>query len=359
MKFSEHITSFITRLVLLFVWGVLIIFFLYSPRLSNVLFQPAQTINIFIFPRVLDARVLTDFEQETGIKVHVSYYENNDELLVKIRQTQGEGYDLIFPSDYLVDTLRQEGLLQRLDKTKLDFFDDIHPALLHHYFDPNNEYSIPYFWGLAGIGIDKKFFHGKSLPSSWAALFNEQQIYYTVGMVNNAREAVLLAAFYLFGAIDNLSAMQLARVQELLLKQKKWVQAYTDLAPDYLLQTGSCPVAQAISSDILQLAKADPSFAFVIPQEGTFMIIDAAAIPIKSQKAHLVYKLLNYLYKPEVLLYHVNKFALFPPLVKGRLQQTQEAHIFNSIQHLTKIEFFRNVLSEKTVQELWLKLKAS
>lgn len=355
---QAYLSSLMARGAIVAFWLVIIVTFLFFPKLMSLL-RPTNSINIFTFPRVIDVQVLSEFEEQTGIKVYVSYFENNDELLVKMRQTKGEGYDLIIPSDYVVDILRQEGLLQILDKNQLDFIQYLKPELLNKYYDPKSEYSLPYFWGMYGIGIDKKFFQEKPLPVSWQAIFDEQSIFYRIGMINNAREAVLLAAFYLFGSIDDLDSLKLAQIQQLLIKQKKWVQTYTDLAPDYLLLSGSCPVVASLNNEIWQARHADPSLDFVVPQEGTFIVVDTVAIPAKSSKATLVYKLLNYLYKPDVLLHHVERFALFPPMVIGSLENTQEAQAFNMLQELPKVDFFRNVLPERSLQELWLALKAS
>lgn len=356
-NFSDRKARFMTRVAIVGFWLMIIAIFLFLPRFVHMI-RPTRSINIMTFPRVIDAQILTQFEHETGIKVYLSYYENNDELLVKMRQTKGEGYDLIIPSDYAVDTLRKEGLLQQLDTRALPFFDRIHPKLLHHYYDPEAEYSIPYFWGLYGLGIDRTCCHNRPVSHSWDAIFDEHAVFYKIGMINNSREAVLLASWYLFGSIEQLDATKLAQVKDLLIKQKKWVQAYTDLAPDYLLLSGSSPVVVGLSSDILQAHRAESMLEFVLPQEGTFMVIDAMAIPRTSTKAVLVYEFLKYVYRPEILQYHADRFSLFSPIKDGVLtHHTQQA--FSWLETVSVIEFFKNVLPEAILQEIWFTLKAS
>lgn len=350
--------TYINRSLIVLFWLGMILAFLYFPRMLNF-FHSARSINVATFPRLIDVSVLAEFEKATGIKVYVSYYENNDELLIKMRQMGGEDYDLIFPSDYIVQDLIQEKLLKKLEKSKLPFINQLHPRLLGLYYDQNNDYSLPYFWNIYGIGIDKKFFGGTKQKISWADIFDESNIDYRIGMINNAREAILLAAFYLFGTIDNLNASQLEQIKQLLIRQKKWVQVYTDIGPDYLLVSGSCPVAAAMSSDLLQTMRFDPKLDFLVPQEGTFVVIDAIAIPATSKKSELVYQLLNFLYRPDILKHHVDHYALFPPMLVGELATTPEARSFDMLDQLQWVDFFRNVVPSDVLQSIWLTLKAS
>jgi spermidine/putrescine transport system substrate-binding protein len=96
---------------------------------------------------------LERFERETGIRLHVSYYETNEELFSKLRATKGEGYDLVIPSDYVVELMIKEGLLQKIDRTKVHAWSELDPKLLSLYFDPHNDYTIPYFWAVYGLEL--------------------------------------------------------------------------------------------------------------------------------------------------------------------------------------------------------------
>lgn len=354
----HYISTLMARSTIVAFWLLLIILFLLFPKIFEFL-SPRTSISVFTFPRVIDTHILSEFERQTGIQVLVNYFENNDELLVKMQQTKGEGYDLIIASDYVVDILRQDGLLNKLDRSSLSFIDQLKPELLYQYYDPKSEYCMPYFWGVYGIGIDKKFFHERPIKKSWRAVFDEVEIFYRIGMVNNAREACLLAAFYLFGSIDNLDSAKLNQIQELLIKQKKWVQAYSDLAPDYLLLSESCPLVVSLNNEIWQARRSDASLDFIVPQEGSFMVVDTVSIPAKSSKATLVYKFLNYLYSPDILRHHVEHYALFPPTSPGFLGEMEETELFSLLKTLPQIDFFRNVVPERSLQDIWLALKAS
>lgn len=322
------------------------------------MFSTKKSLNIFVFPQLIDAEYVTRFEKETGIKLNISYYENNDELLVKMRKTKGAGYDIIIPSDYAVELLIKDGLVQKLDKSRFDFMHTIDEKFLHKYFDPTNDYSIPYLWETYKIGINKNFYKSQYPDPSWKLAFDPNVAPKCIVMINNAREAVLLAAFYLFGSIDNLDKEKIKKIKALLIKQKKWVEVYTDIRSDYLLASETCPVAIGVSGEIWQATRFDKDLDFLIPKEGTFMLIDSIAISSKSKKYDLIYKFINYLYKPEVMGYHVHKYSLFPVTKNVILEDYFVKSIARVWREAKKIDFFRNVLSEEQLNEVWIELKS-
>jgi len=315
-------------------------------------------LTIFTFPSLLDAEYLNKFEKETGIKLYISYYENNDELLVKLRETRGVGYDVVIPSDYTVELLIKEGLLQKIDRSKLAFFKHIDPKFLGKYFDPKNEYSIPYLWEVYKIGVSKNYFKNGSPEASWKIIFDEQYVPGKIVMINNAREAVLLAAYYLFGTIDNLTDDHIKKIKELLVKQKKWVEVYTDLRSDYLLFSGTVSLAVGMSSEIWQATRFDKSIDYLIPKEGTFMIIDSVAIPAASKKTELIYQFFNFFYDPNVVKYHANKYSTFPVTTNVELDNYFVKSIERIWRESKKLTFFKNVLSEKQLNDVWIALKS-
>lgn len=348
------------RFFILVFWILIIIGFLFLPRVIKYVL-PEKSITIFTFPELIDVNFIQRFEQETGIAVHVSYYANNDELLVKMRQTKGVGYDIILPSDYLVESLIQEGLLQPIDKSKLPFWQDIYPKFLGHYFDASNTYSIPFFWAIYGIGYNKSFFGGHVPEATWKLLFDEKFVKYHIGMINNPREAVLIAAYYLFGSIDNLDGKKLEQVKALLRKQKAWVEAYTDLRTDYLLMAHTAPVVAALSSEMVKSQQDDPDIDFLIPREGSFLVIDSIVLPKATKKLDLIYEFIKYLYRPEVLVHHANVFGFFPVIPPDKFSIPFSPYVrqsFYLIDTPIHLDFFRNIVSIESLLDIWLGLKA-
>ena len=157
-------------------------------------------------PNALNSDMFATFTQKTGIKVALSYAENADEIGMKLRATRGRGYDLIMVADYQIPELVHAAIIQPIDKAKIDFFDAIYPALLNHTFDPENQYSIPYYWGVYGFGIDKNYFDNARMLS-WTDFFTPSGDF-MIGMRDDIRELIFIAAYYLFGTAADLTDEQ-------------------------------------------------------------------------------------------------------------------------------------------------------
>lgn len=341
------------RITLVGVWLVACAAFLYAPLLLQR-WQRTQSLNILIWPTMLDAKKLAEFEQNTGIKLYISYYENNDELVRKLRVTKGAQYDLVIAADTAVHTLIQEQLVQPLDTTKLSFYNELRPSLLHHYFDPNNRYSVPYYMSMYGLGIDRRYFDKELPKASWTLLFEHNG--YRITMTDDPRRAILIAAQYLFGSIDDLNNPErIAEIKQLLLQQKKWVELYSDIRGEEVLAAQSCPVALTISSDLTRVQREYPSLQFLIPHEGTFMTIDSCIMPVATSKQELVYQLLNAIYQPDMIRYHADKYGFCPPLVTV---EPAEQVICPDEQQLKQIDFFRNVVPKDVIDKLWVAVMA-
>jgi len=345
------------RFLIFVFWSSLIFAFLFIPRIVKRA-KKGKFLNIFTFPQLIDPEYVHEFEKKTGIKLHFNYYENNNELLIKMRKTGGSGYDVIIPSGYTVEILKKEGLLKKYDKSKLNFLHTIDKRFLGKYFDPNNEYSIPYIWETYKFGINKNFYKDKYPDPSWKLVFDEKFSPKGIVMGNNPREVILLAAFYLFGSIDNLDDQKIEKIKELLVKQKKWVEVYADLRADFLLSSGTCPLAVGVSGEIWQAVRFDKDLDFLMPKEGTFLILYNVAMSVKTEKEDVIAEFLNYLYSSEVVGHHAETYSIFPVTTNVALSDDFAKTIDRIWKETKKMELFRNVLSEEQMNKIWIKLKS-
>lgn len=349
-----------TRILLIVAWVAAIFGFLYSPYLAHYI-GLQRSINIFAWTEMIDAHQIAEFQKQTGIKVNIGYYESNEELYAKLKVTRGRGYDLIITTDYMVEQFVEQGFLQKLDHTKLDFMHRISPYLLHHYYDPKNEYAIPYLWSVYGIGIDKDYFANKTIEDSWSMIFDSSFTTARRVLIEDPREMILLTAYYLFGSIENIDTEKLHKIKNLLLDQKQFVIAYTDVGAPYLLSSRQSPLALATSPYVLRVAAHHPYIDFVIPKEGTFVILENIVIPAGSIKQDLVYQFVNFIYKKENLAENVSKTYFMGPTVDVPFAETNvssKALLVSPSSLFKSAEFFRNIISEEAVNALWLALKA-
>ena len=356
---SKKISYFFGALLF---WVIVIFGVLYVPHFFKI-FKSSRSINVFLWSGVIDTKIISDFTKQTGINVHVSYFQSNDELMVKVLATKGSGYDLIMPSDYAVTFFAHNGLLKKIDKTKLDFWDNINKKFLGHSFDPENNYSIPAEWYVLGIGVNTKHFNGALPEASWKTIFNpEFSTKQRIGLLNDNREMACLAVKYLFGNLRPITKSETQEVKELLMHQKKWVEAYTDFRGDFLLESGNCSVVVVPISALWKMLIKDPTIAFLLPKEGTLLGIENYAILESSTKADLVYQFINYLFKLEVQKHNFHtrmslstrvdaEFIKEVPVLEKCLAAVNASHFEGAAQP------FENVLTNDQVNELCMALK--
>ena len=317
--------------------------------------QNKNSLNVFIWPQSIDTKILKNFEEKTGIILNVSYYESNEELFAKIKRTEGKGYDLIIPSDYAIDLLIKEGLLKRIDHSKLNFWKQINPSLLNKYYDLNNMFSIPFELSIYGIGFNSNAIK-KGNVTEWRDVFSSKS---RVVMPNDIRELIFITSQYLFGKHIKMEEQQVLQVISVLNQQKKFVEAYTDFQADKMLSNGSCELAISSSLFIWQGMRRNKDINFVIPKDGSFVSIENIAIPKGSCKDFLIYQLINYLFELETITENLKKFSALPVLsdIFDKLKISSTGQITNY--QIGNADFFKDEwLSEEHIDKVLLELKS-
>lgn len=350
------------RLCIILFWLILISSTLYLPKWKR-LNADKNTINVFVWGDILSPAIIADFEKETGIKINLSYYASNEELIVKIKATQGEGYDLIIPSDYAVDVLTKENLLKPLSREKFHYWDQLNPHLLHHYFDPDNLYSIPFEWELFGLGINKDYFALHPTPPSWKMIFDPETMKdFKIAMTNDPIEAIAFTSFYLNGPLHTLNTLQVDEIKNTLIAQKPFVTAYANFRGDYFLATHNASVAVASSSYILRAKRYCDFVQFTVPQEGTFLTIENFCIPKPSQKEDIVFQLINYLCSERSIVSHFENFFLFPATNHAHallpISGNERAILLSSDKEFEKYHFVRSLIPENQMRDTWVSIKS-
>jgi len=356
--------SYLLRKVLVIsIWIIAIFGLLLSTNLENKFKKDKNTLYIFTWSDVLSNDFLKEFEKETGINVKIDYYSSNEELIIKLKKIRNSGYDLVVPSDYAVPLLAREGLLKKIDKTKLEFYNQLNPKLLGFEYDPNNTYSIPYQWDIGGFGIDKDFFKEKSdLPFTWDNLFNENVIDYKIAMTNDPIEAFTLASYYLFGNKTELKDLEAKKVEELLKTQKKSVEAYAVPRSDYVLGSKNAALAFSLSAYILRSQEYFPFIKFVLPEKHTTISIENISIPAGNQNEENIYKFINFLYRKENISKACNDFGVFPSTLDSTDLLKYKEDFLEIQEKISdknyELFFCKHLLSDQKLRELWVKIKS-
>ncbi len=361
--------TIIIKIIMAGTWILIIFGVLLFPDFKRI--DSKNSINVLTWSGMYSLSYISKFEKETGIKVRFSYYESNEELLVKLRATKGQGYDLIIPSDYAVYNLKKDKLLKKINKNKLDFLDNLNPILLGHYFDKKNKYSLPAEWAVFGLGINNNYFkNAKNLPQSWALVFDDKLINkynYKIAISNDPLVAIPVTTLYIYPNLDNLNQEKLSKVQNILKKIRPYIEAYIELKPDYYLVNQSAQIAVASSAHIFRAMQNNKFIDFIVPQEGTLVTIENFAIPKDTHKEDLVYKFINFLMKPESVEYNFkNEQSLLPVTLNaikhkdlaGTIKKllTIKKEDFNKF-HFLRMDKLKKPITEEYLRELFIKSK--
>lgn len=256
----------------------------------------AQVLNIYNWADYLDDTIIRDFQREHGIRVVYNVFSNNEELHARLR-AGASGYDVIFPSDYMVEVLIEEGLLQSISHEALPNLAYVDEQFLNLSFDPENRYSVPYLWGSTGIGVNTRFV--KEPVESWDVLW-DPAYRGRIAMLDDPREVfgVALRRLNYSANTRDLAALQAAR--DSLLAQKPLVLTYDSDNTKNLLASGEVWLAHGYSGDVLMAADENPDITYVVPKEGGIMWMDNMAIPKTARNVDAALKFINFILRPEI-----------------------------------------------------------
>ncbi len=255
-----------------------------------------RVLNVYNWDDYIDEETIPEFEAQFGVKVNYDFYDSNETLLAKL-QAGATGFDVIFPSDYMVDIMVKLGLLEPLDKSKLPNFANLDPRFLDQPFDPENAYSIPYTWGTAGIGYRADLV--TEPVESWGIFLDEKYAGHIV-LLDDMRETIGFALKYLGYSYNSENTDELQAAKNLLIQQKPLVKAYASSQSENFLVSGDAWLAHSWSGEVYRVALENPNIKYVIPKEGSSKFIDNCAIPKTAQNKELAHAFINFLLEPKV-----------------------------------------------------------
>ncbi|ERF78161.1 extracellular solute-binding protein [Gallibacterium anatis] len=257
----------------------------------------AEKLYIYNWTEYIPNSLLQKFTKETGIEVVYSTFESNEEMYSKMKLTNGGGYDLIFPSSYYIEKMAKEGMLAKLDKTKLVNFAQITPSLLNKNFDPENQYSLPYVYGLTGIGINSAEIDPKAV-TSWADLWNSKykgKILLTADSREVFHIALLLKGF----SPNTTEDKEIESAYHLLQKLIPNVQSFNSDSPDVPYVQGEVSLGMIWNGSAFRAHKENPDIQFIYPREGVIIWMDNYAIPKNAEHKEAAYKFIDFMLRPE------------------------------------------------------------
>jgi spermidine/putrescine-binding protein len=273
--------------------------------------QLAAELSVYNWSEYIDESLLAQYEEEYGVRIIYDTYASNEDLLAKL-QAGATGYDVIFPSDYMVAQMIELGLLAAIDTAQLSNFGTLDPAFLNAPFDPGNRHCVPYQWGTTGIAYqpDHPAF-AEDAPASWAFIFEpeklEQYAANGVNVLNDQRELLATALFYLGHDPNTTERAELEEARDLVLRAKPyWKTFNSEDYPNSLLIPGEVVISHAWSGGAATAIwgtydeeTETSDWAYVIPQEGAVKWLDNICITAASTRQETALHFINFMLEPE------------------------------------------------------------
>ena len=300
-----------------------------------------------------------EFEKETGIKVNYTTYDSNENMYNKIK-SGGANYDIIIPSDYMIERMIDEDMLEKINFDNIPNYKNINPKYKDLYFDPKNEYSVPYNVGMVGLVYNTKMVEGT--PDSWSIMWYEKYKGQVL-MFNNSRDAFGIAQFLLGIDVNTTSEQDWKKAYQKLKEQKPVVQSYVMDDVFNKMEGGEAAIAAYYAGDCIGMAENNPDLAFVYPKEGTNIFVDSICIPKGCQNKDAAELYINFLLRGDIALANAECLCYATPnravLDNEDYSFRDNEMLYPDEEHTPTTEYFHNLDSETLMlmTSLWDNLK--
>lgn len=319
---------------------------------------------VYNWGEYIDPEVLTMFEEETGIDIVYEEFETNEILYPKI-SSGAVAYDVICPSDYMIQRMIGNNLLSEINFDNIPNLKNIGKQYLEQsrQFDPENKYSVPYCWGTVGILYNKMMVDEP--VDSWSILW-DPKYKDNILMQDSVRDAFGVTLKYLGYSLNSIDLDELTEAKNLLIEQKPLVQAYViDQVRDKMIGNEAA-LGVIYSGEAIYTQKENPNLEYVIPKEGSNIWIDSWVIPKNAEHKENAEKFINFLCRPDIALMNFEYITYSTPNEAAR-ELIEDESIRNSeiafpdLSKYDNLETFQYLGTEadQVYGDLWNKVKSS
>ena len=254
------------------------------------------TLTIYNWGDYIDPELLTAFEEESGLQIVYETFDSNEAMYTKINQG-GTSYDIAIPSEYMIERMIEEEMLNPLDYSKIEGVDHLVPEFMDLPFDPGNKYSIPYFWGTLGIIYNEKMIEEDAI-TAWEDLWNPEYRE-SLLLIDGAREIVGFTLQNLGYSLNSTNENELAKVEEKLTSLAPNVKAIVaDEIKMYMIQE-EAPIAVTFSGEAADMMWENENLHYVLPEEGSNLWFDNLVIPKTAQNIDGAHAFISFMLRPE------------------------------------------------------------
>ncbi|HDK7169200.1 TPA: extracellular solute-binding protein [Clostridium botulinum] len=319
-----------------------------------------QVLNIFNWSEFLPQSVIEQFEKEYNVKVNYSTFSSNEEMLAKL-MGGNVPYDLVVTSDYAIEIMTKQKLVQPIDKNNVPNLANIDKNVLDLDFDPKNTYSLPYMWGGNNIVIDKTKITKKitSFDDLWDSQFKNSMV-----ILDDPRVMIGLALQKNGYSINTKNPKELQKAKEDLVKLMPNVKAFDSESPKTLLINGEASIGYVWGTEAYLAKLENPNLEVVLTKEGVIPQYDNFVIPKKAKNKKLAEEFINFIYKPEISAQVSEEFpyanpnkAAYPLMDKDKLN---DIAVYPPREAVEGNELIKDVgETTKLYDDIWTEIKNS
>jgi spermidine/putrescine-binding protein len=276
-----------------------------NPRLEVT----SSELNLYTFAEYVPDDHIRCFEEAYGITVNQDVYSTNSELRAKLA-SGAASYDVVQPTDYMVEPLIRQGLLQPLDKSRLTLFEWLDPAYLAQPFDPGNDYTVPYQAGTYAIAVNTDAV--ETVPDSWADLWNEEYAG-RLTFLDDVRSVIGLTMLTLGHPLNSTDPAHLEEAKARLLELVPNIKLFESDNPKAALLGGDVDLGMVWTGEAVLAQRENPAIDYIYPSEGAILWQDNYAIPATAPHVDAAHAFLNYTLQPDVFWLTLRDFPYTNP----------------------------------------------
>lgn len=275
-----------------------------------------QTVTIYNWGDYIDPALIKKFEKQTGYHVRYETFDSNEAMYTKLKQG-GTHFDIVIPSDYMIQKLKASNLLEPLNHKRIKGMNHIDPTLLNLPFDPHNRYSVPYFFGTLGIVYNENLLPQNVTIEHWGDLWNPA-LKGNIMLFDGAREVMGIALTRLGYSINSENHQQLNEASALLKGLTPNVKGIVADEMKMYMENNECAVGVTFSGEAAEMMSCNKHLRYIVPEEGSNLWFDNMVIPKGAENKAGAYAFINFMLEPKNAAQNAEYIGYATPNITAR-----------------------------------------